>query len=656
VLVGVCAVVLLLAPRLATAVCTGDCNADDEVTVDEMLVGVGMALGNVPTSQCPAFDVNGDNQVFVDELLQAVNNALVGCPLEPIFPANYRDTFTEVRDCRFSTEHGGVMIRVLANSTAAQEYVDEVNPLPAGSIVIKEEFNAQDCSDLGTLVRWRAMRKEAPNFDPEDGDWHWQIVKPDRSVTDDTKTTCIGCHNRPACLARDRMCTENGPPAGPDPHLVLQQLPGALLSVSGTSASDVYAVGADKRDGLGPRVLHYDGQKWHRLNTEATGDLWWVSVTPIDGSFYMAGDGGLILQYDPTAGTFVRHTTPGTQLLYGIWGSAANNLWAVGGDPNNEDTGGVVWHYDGLEWTAQDLSGVVVDGLPTLYKVWGRSPNEVYAAGRRGVIIRFDGGNWTQLQVDSVRPLFTVHGNDTEVNAVGGFFDGVILELEGDAFADRTPPGTPQTGGVFPQMNGVFIPPDGRGVAVGREGAIAIRTNTGWELQQTNLNTIFDFHATWVDPEGGIWAVGGDLSVDLKNGILAYAGARTIGSEIVEPNPCVPSASTGGPTTVSFANDVVPIFDAVNGAGCLTASCHGEPFPSSNYVLTSYESVFGPGVEAKFFKTCNVVPGDPSASYLLEKLLPNPRAGVRMPNLRPPLSDAQIEIIRTWILEGAQNN
>jgi hypothetical protein len=40
---------------------------------------------------------------------------------------------------------------------------------------------------------------------------------------------------------------------------------------------------------VAPLVLHYDGERWQRLVTGASGDLWWISVTPIDGSFYMAG-------------------------------------------------------------------------------------------------------------------------------------------------------------------------------------------------------------------------------------------------------------------------------------------------------------------------------------------------------------------------------
>jgi hypothetical protein len=60
--------------------CPGDCNGDHEVTVDELLTGVSVALGNVPMDQCPAVDANGDGAVTIDELLAGVIDALNGCP------------------------------------------------------------------------------------------------------------------------------------------------------------------------------------------------------------------------------------------------------------------------------------------------------------------------------------------------------------------------------------------------------------------------------------------------------------------------------------------------------------------------------------------------------------------------------------------------
>jgi hypothetical protein len=60
--------------------CTGDCDGLGTVTVDELVKGVNIALGNSPLTECPSFDTNDDDQVTVDELVDAVNNALNGCP------------------------------------------------------------------------------------------------------------------------------------------------------------------------------------------------------------------------------------------------------------------------------------------------------------------------------------------------------------------------------------------------------------------------------------------------------------------------------------------------------------------------------------------------------------------------------------------------
>jgi hypothetical protein len=60
--------------------CTGDCEADGAVTVDELVRGVNIALARLSLDACPAFDRNGDRRVTVDELVAAVNNALLGCP------------------------------------------------------------------------------------------------------------------------------------------------------------------------------------------------------------------------------------------------------------------------------------------------------------------------------------------------------------------------------------------------------------------------------------------------------------------------------------------------------------------------------------------------------------------------------------------------
>lgn len=62
-----------------TADCGGDCSGDGTVTVDEMVQGVNMALGNAGAESCAAFDGDGNQQVTVSELVSAVSRLLDGC-------------------------------------------------------------------------------------------------------------------------------------------------------------------------------------------------------------------------------------------------------------------------------------------------------------------------------------------------------------------------------------------------------------------------------------------------------------------------------------------------------------------------------------------------------------------------------------------------
>lgn len=92
---------------------------------------------------------------------------------------------------------------------------------------------------------------------------------------------------------------------------------------------------------------------------------------------------------------------------------------------------------------------------------------------------------------------------------------------------------------------------------------------------------------------------------------------------------------------VDYASQIQPIFNA----SC--TSCHGG---TSDVYLNSYTATMA-SVGDKYDKKI-VSPGDPAGSPLYEKLLPNPSKGARMP-IGGQLTQAQIDLIRTWIAEGA---
>jgi hypothetical protein len=60
--------------------CVGDCDGSGDVAVNEVIFGVGIALGVRPLTDCPVFDGNLDGKLSINELIAAVNAALTNCP------------------------------------------------------------------------------------------------------------------------------------------------------------------------------------------------------------------------------------------------------------------------------------------------------------------------------------------------------------------------------------------------------------------------------------------------------------------------------------------------------------------------------------------------------------------------------------------------
>jgi len=66
-------------PLAAGTACPGDCSGNGQVTIDELITAVAIALGQRPVDACTSVDTDHDGNVTVAELVAAVNRALVGC-------------------------------------------------------------------------------------------------------------------------------------------------------------------------------------------------------------------------------------------------------------------------------------------------------------------------------------------------------------------------------------------------------------------------------------------------------------------------------------------------------------------------------------------------------------------------------------------------
>ena len=113
---------------------------------------------------------------------------------------------------------------------------------------------------------------------------------------------------------------------------------------------------------------------------------------------------------------------------------------------------------------------------------------------------------------------------------------------------------------------------------------------------------------------------------------------------------------SSGKDTMSFEDHVFPIIQE----NCLP--CHAEDnFNPSELSLDTYELVMEGGRHGDA-----VVPGNADESPLIQKLRDDPPFGDRMPlDLRKkkgkkstvkPLEDEEIQVIATWINQGARDN
>ena len=75
-----CAAVFVIGAASTAPACTGDCDANGMVAINELILGVNIALGD-PVDACPAF-TNSQRMVDIAQLIKGVNNALNGCGAE----------------------------------------------------------------------------------------------------------------------------------------------------------------------------------------------------------------------------------------------------------------------------------------------------------------------------------------------------------------------------------------------------------------------------------------------------------------------------------------------------------------------------------------------------------------------------------------------
>ncbi len=188
-----------------------------------------------------------------------------------------------------------------------------------------------------------------------------------------------------------------------------------LYAVWGSSDMDIYSVGA------AGSILHYDGVIWSSMDSGTTENLrgvWGSSETDI----FAVGDNGTILHYDGSTWSSMDSET--TAWLLGVWGSSETDVFATGGNYDvtkgwwdaSSWNGGTILHYDGNSW-----SEIPNEAPSQIFGVWGSSANNVFAVGNEGIILRYNGDDNDCCVVEKI-----YGGHSEKVETLRYFRDNIL--------------------------------------------------------------------------------------------------------------------------------------------------------------------------------------------------------------------------------------
>ncbi|MFT5434852.1 MAG: hypothetical protein ACI9OJ_005568 [Myxococcota bacterium] len=290
-----------------------------------------------------------------------------------------------------------------------------------------------------------------------------------------------------------------------------------LLAVWSKSG-DTWVVGA------AGEILRFDGCEWSPLASGTNADLWWVFG--VDDAVFIGGANGTLFKWTADTGLVTQSLSNGeSATIYGIWGHAKNDVWAVGFDPKTPKSG-VVYRYAGDQWTPVALP---TPGDP--FKVFGTSENELLIVGRDDLVLKWD-QTLTPIDTGLNADWVTVSSVGGELIAVGGP-NQATLSSEPSGWKNLAPDN-------LGALQGICGNTSGQGVATGISATFLRRSESGtWSEDTSAPFALFtpgnaptatcsqpapDYHACHMDDSGHTFVVGGNF-LRLTEGALLYYGS-----------------------------------------------------------------------------------------------------------------------------------
>lgn len=201
------AVAALLSAVPASAQECPECNGDGTVSINELIVGIAIALGERPLADCPAMDADGDGALRIAEIIVAVNAAFSPCnaaatPTPTATPApipteavalrdwlrsgNYLGWAAESAPHASTGPHGG-FVRTYLNDVLFDSLNAANAAHPAGAVAVKELYFSRP---EGPVREWAVMIKLDDDSDLG-RNWYWYEGV---GLAGAGLSICTGCH------------------------------------------------------------------------------------------------------------------------------------------------------------------------------------------------------------------------------------------------------------------------------------------------------------------------------------------------------------------------------------------------------------------------------------------------------------------------------
>ena len=237
---------------------------------------------------------------------------------------------------------------------------------------------------------------------------------------------------------------------------------------------------------------------WTELRRNTNDNLWGISL--VAGTPYVVGGNpggsGTVLRFDGSAWQRDVSGAGAPNTFFGVAGSGASDVWAVG-------DAGTVWLYDGTSWQPKS-SGLTA----TFNSVAALDTQNVWAVGGGASVLRYNGSYFAPQSIGATGSLQAVWAaSASDVWAVGS--GGQAWHYTGTTWIATDSKTTAS-------LNSVYGLGPNQVWAVGDGGVIRFWDGSSWSIVATGSSS--SLRHVWAASASEIWAVGDGAIVQRSSG------------------------------------------------------------------------------------------------------------------------------------------